>query len=91
TKSIMKHANAHNYDVFSFCVYGLYCVDYLFAEGEKSSVYLPDFSRFAWVGDLVEELAVFPQGSHDDQVDALTQANIYYNEGLKFDFANLIS
>ncbi len=58
---------------------------------EAGNVYLPDFSRFAWVGDLVEELAVFPQGSHDDQVDALTQANIYYNEGLKFDFANLIS
>lgn len=27
-----------------------------------------------WVQDLVEEAAVFPLGTHDDQVDALTQA-----------------
>jgi phage terminase large subunit-like protein len=27
-----------------------------------------------WVSGLVEECAAFPQGAHDDQVDALTQA-----------------
>ena len=27
-----------------------------------------------WVADLIEEAAVFPNGKHDDQVDALSQA-----------------
>jgi hypothetical protein len=28
----------------------------------------------SWVDGLIEELASFPNGAHDDQVDALTQA-----------------
>jgi predicted phage terminase large subunit-like protein len=27
-----------------------------------------------WVGDFVEECAAFPNGTHDDQVDAMSQA-----------------
>jgi phage terminase large subunit-like protein len=27
-----------------------------------------------WVGDFIEECAAFPNGAHDDQVDAMTQA-----------------
>jgi len=30
---------------------------------------------YAWVADFVEEHAAFPTGTHDDQVDAQTQAN----------------
>ena len=41
---------------------------------EAGNVYLPDPARAAWVGDLVNECAAFPNGAHDDQVDALSQA-----------------
>lgn len=52
---------------------------------ESGNVYLPgapnpDHTNYdrartpPWVQDLVEETAVFPLGTHDDQVDALTQA-----------------
>ena len=38
---------------------------------EAGNVWLP---RTAWADDLVEEAAVFPNGKHDDDVDAMTQA-----------------
>lgn len=40
---------------------------------EGGMVYLPDKS-ISWVSDFIEEAASFPNGTHDDQVDALTQA-----------------
>ena len=39
---------------------------------ESGNVHLP--SGRAWVNDFVEEAAAFPNGAHDDQVDAMTQA-----------------
>jgi predicted phage terminase large subunit-like protein len=44
---------------------------------EAGNVFLP--AHASWASDLIEELSAFPSGAHDDQVDALTQANIYYN------------
>lgn len=41
---------------------------------EAANVHLPDPEIAPWVGDLVEEAAAFPNGAHDDQVDALSQA-----------------
>ncbi len=41
---------------------------------EARNVHLPDPSIAPWVGDLVEEAAEFPNGTHDDQVDAMSQA-----------------
>jgi predicted phage terminase large subunit-like protein len=41
---------------------------------EAHNVYLPAVAIAPWVDDLVEEAASFPNGAHDDQVDALTQA-----------------
>ena len=44
---------------------------------ESGNVLLPDPAEVpgtAWVADLTEEAADFPAGSHDDQVDALSQA-----------------
>jgi predicted phage terminase large subunit-like protein len=43
---------------------------------EAGNVHLPDpdMDGYAWAADLVEEAAAFPNGAHDDQVDALTQA-----------------
>lgn len=38
---------------------------------ESGNVYLP---RKKWVDGLIEESTSFPNGAHDDQVDALTQA-----------------
>lgn len=41
---------------------------------EARNVYLPDPSIAPWVHDFVEECAAFPNGAHDDQVDAMSQA-----------------
>lgn len=38
---------------------------------EAGNVWLPET---AWIGDYVEELLQFPMGSHDDRVDATSQA-----------------
>ena len=42
---------------------------------EAGNVWLP--SREPWSSDLMDELAAFPNGAHDDQVDAMTQALIH--------------
>ena len=41
---------------------------------EAGNVYLPHPDYAPWVNDFVEECAAFPNGAHDDQVDAMTQA-----------------
>lgn len=41
---------------------------------EAGNVFLPSPELAPWVGDFLEEVAVFPNGSHDDQVDAMSQA-----------------
>lgn len=41
---------------------------------ESGNVYLPVSSAAPWVDAFVEEAAVFPNGPHDDQVDAMSQA-----------------
>ena len=41
---------------------------------EAGNVFLPSPELAPWVGDLIEEAAAFPNGSHDDQIDAATQA-----------------
>jgi len=57
---------------------------------EAGNVYIPDPSIAPWVHDFVEELSSFPSGAHDDQVDAMTQANAYYNGKGKFNMIKLI-
>ncbi len=42
---------------------------------EAGNVFLP--AQTNWTEDLIEEAAAFPNGSHDDQVDAMTQALAY--------------
>lgn len=54
-----------------------HAVSFLF---EAGNVYFPDPELFEWVDDLVEELVSFPNGSHDDQVDALSQGLKYLEE-----------
>jgi predicted phage terminase large subunit-like protein len=41
---------------------------------EAGNVWLPDPQLAPWVMELVEEATGFPNGAHDDQVDALSQA-----------------
>jgi len=41
---------------------------------EAGNIYLPHPSWAPWVNDFIEECAAFPNGAHDDQVDAMTQA-----------------
>jgi predicted phage terminase large subunit-like protein len=41
---------------------------------EAGNVYLPHPDYAPWVNDLIEECAQFPNGAHDDQVDAMAQA-----------------
>lgn len=46
---------------------------------EGGNVYLPEGAQ--WLEDFVDELASFPAGSNDDQVDALSQALMRWIEG----------
>lgn len=41
------------------------------AQIEAGHVYLPE--RAAWLDDLRSEIAAFPQGRHDDQIDSISQ------------------
>ena len=41
---------------------------------EAGNVYLPHPDYAPWVDDFIEECVQFPNGAHDDQVDAMTQA-----------------
>jgi predicted phage terminase large subunit-like protein len=48
-------------------------------EIESGNVYLPNPQLNPWVEDLIEEAVSFPNGAHDDMVDAMSQAlsNLY--------------
>ena len=46
-------------------------------EVEAGNWYLPHPSIASWVQDFVEECACFPNGAHDDQVDAWSQGGNY--------------
>ncbi len=48
---------------------------------EAGNVYLPESAE--WVSDFVEECASFPNGTHDDQVDAMSQGLNYLSESNK--------
>lgn len=41
---------------------------------EAGNIYLPNPRIAPWVHDFLEECAAFPNGAHDDDVDAMTQA-----------------
>lgn len=40
---------------------------------EAGNIYLPHPQWQPWVQDFLDECASFPNGAHDDQVDAMTQ------------------
>nr|WP_238338670.1 phage terminase large subunit [Carnobacterium maltaromaticum] len=43
---------------------------------ESGNVYLPHPDYAPWVNEFLDELEAFPNGAHDDEVDAMTQALI---------------
>ena len=47
---------------------------------EAGNIFLPHPESAPWVNDFIEELVQFPNGAHDDQVDAMTQAILKWNE-----------
>lgn len=44
---------------------------------EQGQVHLPSAVNEQWVGDFINEWAMWPAGKHDDQIDACTQALDY--------------
>jgi len=55
---------------------------------EAGNICIPAPAIAPWISDFIEEFASFPNGAHDDQVDSMTQANIYFNKtaGQSFNF-----
>ncbi len=47
---------------------------------EAGNLYLPHPEYAPWVNDFIEECVQFPNGAHDDQVDAMTQAILRWHE-----------
>ena len=41
---------------------------------EAGNIFLPDPQGCMWTEEFIEECAAFPNGAHDDQVDAMSQA-----------------
>lgn len=57
---------------------------------KAGQVHIPDPKKYKWVyKDLMPELRYFPMATHDDQVDALTQALLHIYEGKRFWVASL--
>ncbi|AFU88318.1 terminase large subunit [Caulobacter phage CcrColossus] len=44
----------------------------------EGSVWLPE--EKVWINDFLKEVSQFPEGAHDDQVDAMTQALLYFKK-----------
>lgn len=51
------------------------------ARVEAGNWYLPHPHIAPWVDDFINELAAFPQGTHDDQTDAFSQIDRYFYSG----------
>jgi predicted phage terminase large subunit-like protein len=47
---------------------------------EAGNIYLPHPDYAPWVNDFIEECFQFPNGAHDDQVDAMTQALVRWHQ-----------
>ena len=48
---------------------------------EAGDVWIPSPEYAPWIGDFIEEYCVFPNGAHDDQVDAGVQMVLRYMRG----------
>lgn len=48
---------------------------------ESGNVHIPHPEQAPWVHDFIEECAAFPNGAHDDQVDAMAQALLRLGRG----------
>jgi len=55
---------------------------------ESGNVFLPEGAP--WLDDFLQELSTFPMGSHDDRVDALSQALIFMQAGADVSRARML-
>lgn len=58
---------------------------------EAGNVYLPHPSIAPWIHDFVEEFAAFPNGTHDDQVDCMSQAFLRLQTSSGFNFTPIFT
>lgn len=56
---------------------------------EAGNIYLPDPSIAPWIHDFIEEHAVFPLGTNDDQVDAASQAISVLSQNSMLDISTI--
>lgn len=49
-------------------------------EVESGNIYLPHPQICTWTNDFIEHMAAFPNGAHDDGVDAFTQLIIWWQQ-----------
>jgi hypothetical protein len=47
---------------------------------EAGNLYLPHPDWHPWVHDFIDECVQFPNGAHDDQVDAMTQMLLRWHQ-----------
>ena len=50
---------------------------------EAGNIYIPEPDLYPWVHDFIEEHASFPNGAHDDQVDATSLGILKISEGFE--------
>jgi predicted phage terminase large subunit-like protein len=50
---------------------------------ESGNIYLPHPAIAPWIDGFIEECAAFPNGRHDDQVDAMSQALLRWSSQMK--------
>jgi hypothetical protein len=58
---------------------------------ESGNIYLPDPPLAPWVEDYIAEFQTFPNGAHDDQVDATSQAINWLLKRMKHSFPPIVT
>lgn len=57
---------------------------------EAGNVHIPDRTLDPRVDEFIKEVAQFPNGNNDDQVDAMTQALVHFGEVTRNDLARML-
>lgn len=57
----------------------LYAVQHLFAEGMIYVPWIPPMG-YQWANDIIDQVSIFPRGSHDDFVDTVSMALRYMRD-----------
>ncbi len=90
--AIVEKANGLKYDVMVFCTYGSFNDDFLYAEGEKRCITIPDLSLFD--GVIVTEDVFNNPGLEDDLYDVLkktAKCPVVYMRSVRDGFYSVLS